>query len=77
MGYQAGYYSYLWALVYAQDAAARFQEAGMLSPELGRAYRTTILARGGSVDEMDMLVEFLGRPPRIEPFLEYLGLAGD
>jgi len=77
MGYQAGYYSYLWALVYAQDAAARFQEAGMLSPDLGRAYRTTILARGGSVDEMDMLVDFLGRPPRIEPFIEYLGLAGD
>ena len=73
-GYQAGYYGYLWSLVYAEDMFQRFQELGMLSPKAGREYRKTILARGGTVDEMQMVREFLGREPRMEPFLKKLGL---
>jgi thimet oligopeptidase len=73
-GYQAGYYGYLWSLVYAEDMFQRFQELGMLSPKAGREYRKTILSRGGTVDEMQMVREFLGREPRMEPFLKNLGL---
>ena len=73
-GYQAGYYGYLWSLVYAEDMFQRFQELGMLSPKAGREYRKKILARGGTVDEMQMVREFLGREPRMEPFLRKLGL---
>ena len=29
-GYSAGYYSYLWSLVYAQDMFGRFEELGIL-----------------------------------------------
>ena len=73
-GYQAGYYGYLWSLVYAEDMFQRFQELGMLSPKAGREYRKKILSRGGTVDEMQMVREFLGREPRMEPFLKNLGL---
>jgi thimet oligopeptidase len=74
LGYQAGYYSYMWGLVYAQDVASKVREMGMLSPEAGERLRKTILSRGGSVEEDQMLRDFLGREPRMEPFLEHLGL---
>ena len=74
MGYQAGYYGYLWSLVYAQDMFQRFKELGMLDPEAGRYYREKILSKGGTVDEMQMVKDYLGREPSMEPFLEHLGL---
>ena len=73
-GYQAGYYGYLWSLVYAQDMFERFKQLGMLNPKAGLYYRRKILARGGSMDEMDMVKDYLGREPRMEPFLQRLGL---
>lgn len=74
MGYQAGYYGYLWSLVYAADMFQRFKELGMLSPDAGRYYRKKILSRGGTMDEMDMVRDYLGREPKMEPFLKHLGL---
>ncbi|MFO0840343.1 MAG: M3 family metallopeptidase [Phycisphaerae bacterium] len=74
MGYQAGYYGYMWSLVYAQDIFSRFKELGMLSPEAGMYYRKKILARGGTVDEIDLVRDYLGREPDMKPFLEHLGL---
>lgn len=74
MGYAAGYYGYLWSDVYAQDVATVFRQGGWLSPEVGAKWRKAVLARGGTVDEMQMLKDFLGREPKMEPFLEYLGL---
>ncbi len=73
-GYQAGYYGYLWSLVYAQDMFQRFRELGMLDPEAGKYYRQKILARGGTMDEIDMVRDYLGREPKMEPFLRHLGL---
>lgn len=73
MGYNSGYYGYMWALVYAADMFQRFQEMGMLSPEAGRFYRDHILGPGGTVDEMELVQQYLGRPPKKEPFLRYLG----
>ena len=74
MGYNSGYYGYMWSLVYAADMFQRFQELGMLSPEAGRYYRDKILAKGGTQDELEMVQEYLGRAPQKEPFLRYLGL---
>ncbi|MEZ0324712.1 MAG: M3 family metallopeptidase [Fimbriimonas sp.] len=74
MGYQGAYYGYLWSLVYAQDMFERFQEKGILSPEAGAYYREKILSRGGTMDEMDMLRDYLGREPRTDAFLKHLGL---
>jgi len=75
VGYQAGYYGYMWSLVYAQDMFQRFKQDGLLNPEAGAYYREKVLGRGGSMDEMEMLVDFLGREPEMEPFLEHLGLS--
>jgi thimet oligopeptidase len=74
MGYHAGYYGYMWSLVYASDMFQRFKELGMLDPEAGRYYRDKILARGGTVDGMTMVREYLGREPDMSAFLKHLGL---
>ena len=37
-GYDAGYYGYLWAEVFADDMFSKFAEKGVLDPELGRRY---------------------------------------
>ena len=76
-GYQAGYYGYLWSLVYAEDMFQRFKELGMLNPKAGMYYRKKILSRGGTVDDIDMVRDYLGREPRMEPFLKHLGLEID
>lgn len=72
--YNAGYYGYMWSLVYASDMFQRFKELGMLNPEAGMYYRKKILARGGTIDEMEMVRDYLGREPNMEAFLAHLGL---
>jgi thimet oligopeptidase len=73
-GYVAGYYGYQWSLVYAQDMFSRFKELGMLDPKAGATYRQKILARGGTMDAIDMIKDFLGREPSMDAYLEHLGL---
>jgi thimet oligopeptidase len=73
-GYQAGYYGYMWSLVYAQDMFQRFKELGMLNPEAGAYYRDKILSRGGTLDGLDLVRGYLGREPNMDAFLDSLGL---
>ena len=74
-GYDAGYYGYLWSEVFSTDMFYEaFKKAPMNGKE-GRRYRNTVLARGGSKDEMEVLIEFLGREPNSKAFLEELGIA--
>jgi len=74
VGYQAGYYGYQWSLVYAQDMFQRFKELGMLDPEAGRYYREKILSRGGTLDGLDLVRDYLQREPEMEAYLRHLGL---
>jgi len=76
VGYHGAYYGYQWSLVYASDMFQRFEELGVLSPEAGKYYRDKILARGGTMDEMDMLKDYLGREPNLGAFLKLLGMEG-
>ncbi len=74
VNYKAGYYGYQWSLVYACDMFERFKDLGMLSPAAGTYYREKILARGGTLDGLDLVREYLGREPRMDAYLRHLGL---
>lgn len=78
-GYAAGYYSYKWAEVLSADAFAAFEEAGLDNPaaiaQVGRRFRDTVLALGGSQHPMDVFRQFRGREPDPQPLLRHNGLA--
>jgi len=74
-GYDAGYYSYLWAEVLSADAFSRFEEAGTFDRASGEAFRRSILAVGGSRPALESFVEFRGREPQIDALLRSHGLA--
>lgn len=70
-GYGAGYYSYLWSLVLAEDMRTAF-EGKKLSPQVGRRYRETVLANGGQLPPAQLLQRFLGRPTDSRAFFRWL-----
>ena len=74
-GYAAGYYGYKWAEMLEADAFSLFQETGVMNPETAQRYLETILSKGGSVDAMEMFVNFRGREPKIDALLKRDGLA--
>ncbi|MCR9144224.1 MAG: M3 family metallopeptidase [bacterium] len=90
-GYSAGYYSYKWAEVLSADAFSAFEEAleaagtdGTTAgadglPEavakIGRRFRDTVLAQGGSRHPMEVFVDFRGRRPTTAALLRHSGLA--
>lgn len=74
VGYDAGYYSYLWALVYAQDAFSEFEKKGIFNKELGMKWRKEVLEKGSSDDELTLIKNFLGRKPSNKAFLKELGV---
>lgn len=73
-GYDAGYYGYLYSLVYSTDMFVTAFEKDPMDANVGKRYRHTILERGGSLDERDILKAFLGREPSTEAFYKELGI---
>ena len=71
-GYDAGYYSYLWAEVYALNVFARFKKDGLFDPATGAAYRHWILEQGNMQDGTVLLSGFLGKEPGMDVFYERL-----
>lgn len=78
-GYAAGYYSYYWAEVLSADAFSAFEEAGLENETaiatVGKRFRETVLAMGGSQHPMDVFKLFRGREPSTEALLRHRGLA--
>ncbi len=77
--YAAGYYSYKWAEVLSADAFSRFEEEGLDEKSIarvGRDFRETILALGGSQHPMEVFTRFRGRAPKPDALLKHNGLTG-
>jgi oligopeptidase A len=78
-GYSAGYYSYKWAEVLSADAFGAFEDAGLDDEQavagIGRRFRDTVLAQGGSRHPMDIFREFRGREPDPNALLRHSGLS--
>ena len=60
-GYDAGYYSYMWAENISKDIYSEFKKAGIFDKKLGMKYRKEILEVGGSRDEESSVKALLGR----------------
>lgn len=77
-GYAAGYYSYFWAEVLSADAFSAFEEAGLENLDevatMGRRFRDTVLALGGSRHPMEVFKTFRGRAPGTQALLRHRGL---
>lgn len=74
-GYAAGYYSYLWAEVLAEDANEWFREVltdDAALAQRGAHFRHELLARGNTRDPLDSFRAALGRDPDPEPLLRTL-----
>lgn len=65
VGYEAGYYTYLWSAVIAEDVLGQFK-SGLMDPATARAYRRAILDPGRSAPADSSIAHFLGRPFRLD-----------
>jgi peptidyl-dipeptidase Dcp len=72
--YDSGYYSYTWAAVLDNDAFEAFKEKGIFDKTTATSYRKNILEKNGTMDAMQMYMNFRGREPVIEPLLKNRGL---
>lgn len=70
-GYDSSYYGYLWSKVYAIDLFSFFKSNPM-DKELGLRLREEILSKGGSLDGMDLLRNFMGREPNPDAYIQWL-----
>lgn len=73
-GYDAGYYSYLWANVLDSDAFEAFKENGLFDKNTATSFRENILEKGNSDDPMVLYKNFRGAEPKMEPMLKDRGL---
>jgi peptidyl-dipeptidase Dcp len=76
-GYSAGYYSYIWSAVLDADAFEVFKEKGLFDQASALSFRKNILEKGGSIDPMQLYINFRGAEPSIEPLLKRRGLLAE
>lgn len=72
-GYSAGYYSYLNSEIMDADAFAAFKENGLFDKETANSFRENILSKGGTMDAMQMYINFRGQEPNYTRLLERRG----
>lgn len=72
-GYSAGYYSYLNSEIMDADAFAAFKEKGLFDAETAQSFRDNILSKGGTMDAMEMYINFRGQEPNYTRLLDRRG----
>jgi peptidyl-dipeptidase Dcp len=72
-GYSAGYYSYLNSETMDADAFSAFEENGLFDKATADSYRENILSKGGTMDALEMYINFRGRKPDYQGLLERRG----
>ncbi len=70
--YSVGYYSYMWAEIFAFDVYEEFKKGDQR--EKAKKFRECILSKGGSDDPNVLFVSFKGKEYSILPFLKAKGL---
>lgn len=74
-GYAAGYYSYLWTEVLADNVAEAFARKGALKQQTGIEFLNKILSRGNTIDLMQGFSGFTGlQSPDASALLKMRGL---
>jgi thimet oligopeptidase len=70
-GYDSSYYGYMWSKVYAIDLFSFFK-SNPLNKELGMRLRKEILSKGGALDGLDLLRNFMCREPNPDAYIQWL-----
>lgn len=73
-GYEAGYYSYIWAGVLDADAFEAFKETSLFNKKTAASFRRNILEKLGTEDAMTLYKRFRGREPKEDALLKNRGL---
>ena len=56
------------------DMNSVFEKNGIMDKTTGLRYKDIILSNGGSRDELEIVIELLGREPNQEAFFKSIGL---
>ncbi|MDE6336716.1 MAG: hypothetical protein K2L34_09105, partial [Muribaculaceae bacterium] len=72
-GYAAGYYGYKWAELLDADAFAAFQENGIFDKKTADKFKK-MLQSGGTIDPMELYIEFRGKEPTVDALLHRDGI---
>ena len=72
-GYAAGYYGYKWAEMLDADAFAAFKQNGIFDQKTAKKFQK-MLRSGGTVDPMELYIEFRGQEPTVNALLERDGI---
>jgi Zn-dependent oligopeptidase len=67
-GYDAGYYGYMWSLVYAKDLFSIFKN-NELDKEIGKKFKNEILSQGSIRPSIESVKIFLNREPNLDAFI--------
>lgn len=72
MGYDSGYYGYLYSQSFAKCMFEEKFKDHELDPVVGMEYRNKIIAPGNTKEFMDLMIDFLGHPPTNDAFIKSL-----
>ncbi|GJM92280.1 hypothetical protein PR202_ga08733 [Eleusine coracana subsp. coracana] len=70
VGYDAVCYSYIWSEVFAADLFVSKFKDDLLNQHAGLWFRNKVLAPGGSKDPLEIITNYLGREPSLQPFIQ-------